>query len=431
MKLNYEFYKGKDEYSDGDIEKELINYMQEKKETEYNDIFKSDMRWPVFYHLTQIRENILNWYPMKKDAEVLEIGAGMGAITGVLCKKAGHVTAVELSKQRATAIATRHKDKENLEIIVANLNDIKFDKKFDYITLIGVYEYAGLYTNSAKPYVDFINNIKKYLKDDGKLLIAIENKFGMKYFAGAKEDHTNIQYDGIVGYESKSPVRTFGKNELKDILSECGFNYTNFYYPLPDYKLPNVIFSDEYLPNEEQIDKLYMPYYYDNTILNFDEKKVYKQILRENKFDFFANSYFVECSMVENKIEEKVDFALFNSIADIDKQYMITKSNDKLYKEKIYLDKLDENKEELNVSNEELLVNYIKSNREDKNENLENFFNKKYLTQTEKEENLKIEVEKNKNQVNILKDELEKIYHSRTWKYTSVIRRLNKRIKKK
>jgi len=119
MKLNYDFYKGNDEYSDGDIEKELIDYMKDKKDEEYNSIFNTDMRWPVFYHLTQIRENILNWYPMKKDAQVLEIGAGMGAITGVLCKKAGYVTAVELSKQRATAIATRHKNKENLEIILS------------------------------------------------------------------------------------------------------------------------------------------------------------------------------------------------------------------------------------------------------------------------------------------------------------------------
>lgn len=31
--------------------------------------------------------------------------------------------------------------------------------------------------------------ISGYLKEDGKLLIAIENKFGLKYWAGS-EDHT-------------------------------------------------------------------------------------------------------------------------------------------------------------------------------------------------------------------------------------------------
>ena len=52
--------------------------------------------------------------------------------------------------------------------------------KFDYITLIGVLEYANLYTYTENPYIDFLNSIKKFLKKDGKLLIAIENKLGMK-----------------------------------------------------------------------------------------------------------------------------------------------------------------------------------------------------------------------------------------------------------
>lgn len=68
----------------------------------------------------------------------------MGAITGVLCDECRDVTAVELSRKRATATLLRCREKENLEIIVGNLNDIVFDKKFDYITLIGVPGVSGL-----------------------------------------------------------------------------------------------------------------------------------------------------------------------------------------------------------------------------------------------------------------------------------------------
>ena len=178
MKLNLDFYKGSDMYSDGDIEKEILDYTENFDEPEFDQIFKEDIRWPVFYHLTEIRKNIINWYPIRKDASVLEIGAGMGAITSELCKKAKKVTCVELSKQRATAIANRNKDKENLEIIVGNLNDVKFNEKFDYITLIGVLEYAPLYTNTKNPFVDFLTYIKQFLKPNGIILIAIENKFG-------------------------------------------------------------------------------------------------------------------------------------------------------------------------------------------------------------------------------------------------------------
>ena len=235
MKFNLDYYNGSDSYSDGSVEKEILDYTEKYSESEFDQIFENDIRWPIFYHLTEIRKNIINWYPMKKDATVLEIGAGMGAITSALCQKAKKVTCVELSKQRATAIANRNKSQENLEIIVANLNDVKFDEKFDYITLIGVLEYAPLYTSSKKPFVDFLTNIKKLLKPNGKILIAIENKLGMKYFAGAPEDHTNIKYDGIMGYSNKESVQTFGKLELKNLLKAVGLKYTQFYYPLPDY----------------------------------------------------------------------------------------------------------------------------------------------------------------------------------------------------
>ncbi len=305
MKFNLDFYQGDDQYSDGDIEEEILKYTERYSEKEMHQIFEKDIRWPIFYHLTKIRKNILNWYPMKKNASVLEIGAGMGAITSTLCDKADHVVSVELSKRRATAIANRNQERENLEIIVANLNDVKFSEKFDYITLIGVLEYAPLYTNTENPYIDFLTYIKKFLKKDGKLLIGIENKLGMKYFAGAPEDHTNQAYDGIQGYYNTTAVRTFGKKELQDILSEIGLKYTKFYYPLPDYKLPNIIFSDENLPNEKTIEN-YDIYYYEGTKIQFDEKKAYQETIKNGVFDIFANSFLVEAS--SKKIRTRVDF---------------------------------------------------------------------------------------------------------------------------
>ena len=111
MRINYDFYNGHDAYSDGEIENQIIEYAKIYKNMD--EVFKNDLRWPVFYHLTPIRKNILNWYPFKKDSDVLEIGAGMGAITEALCEKCANVVSVELSKNRATSIATRNEEKEN------------------------------------------------------------------------------------------------------------------------------------------------------------------------------------------------------------------------------------------------------------------------------------------------------------------------------
>lgn len=146
--FNTDFYSGEDLYSDGDIEDKIINLIAQKPDTDYEEVISRNFSWPVFYHLTRIRQNLLNWYPIDKNSDVLEIGCGMGAITELLCKKAKNVTAVELSKNRATATYLRCRNYDNLEIIVGNLNDIQFSKKYDYITLIGVLEYQNNFTNS-------------------------------------------------------------------------------------------------------------------------------------------------------------------------------------------------------------------------------------------------------------------------------------------
>ena len=177
--FNTSFYRGEDLYSDGDIENEVIKIIAANPTTDYEEAISRNYSWPVFYHLTRIRQNLLNWYPFKEQSDVLEIGCGMGAITELLCKKCNSVTAVELSKRRATATYLRCREYDNLEIIVGNLNDIEFEKKYDYITLIGVLEYQNNFTSSSNPFKDFLAKIKQLLKPEGKLIIAIENKYGL------------------------------------------------------------------------------------------------------------------------------------------------------------------------------------------------------------------------------------------------------------
>lgn len=291
--LNYEFYNGVDSYSDGSIEDDLLELV---KNGEPEQIIKEDDRWPVLYHLSPVRQNILEWYPMDSEATVLEVGSGCGAITGVLSRKAKRVVCVELSKRRSLINANRNKECDNVEIMVGNFNDVKLTEKFDYITLIGVLEYAAYYTNAENPFVAFLENLKSMLKPEGKLLIAIENKYGLKYWAGVREDHTGVMFDGLEGYHhTDSAVRTFSKDELQKMIKEAGYGESEFYYPLPDYKFPTQIFSDRYLPKKADLVCGRSSYDNDRYLL-FDETAVYQELLSDGKFEFFANSFFVEAS---------------------------------------------------------------------------------------------------------------------------------------
>ena len=291
-KLNLDFYDDSYHYSDGDIENELLEIV--KSTNDYNKILEHDTRWPILYHLSPIRQNIINWYPFKDNASCLEIGGGCGAITGALCESLAEVKVVELSKRRATINFERHKHYDNLEIYIANLNDIKFNQKFDYITLNGVLEYAGSFTKTASPYEDFLKQIKQYLKPDGKLIVAIENRYGLKYFAGSKEDHTAKVFDGITGYIGNDTVRTFGKKELENLLSSSGYPQQEFYYPHPDYKMPLEIFSSSWLPSTASSLSPTPNFDYEKYEL-FDEAEAYKGIIENGQYEFFANSFLVIC----------------------------------------------------------------------------------------------------------------------------------------
>lgn len=298
--FNTKWYSGSDSYSDGDVEETILKIIAQNNSTDYSEAITRNFSWPVFYHLTHFRQNILNWYAFQENSDILEIGCGMGAITELLCQKAKSVTSVELSKRRASAAYLRCRNYSNLEIIVGNLNDIEFEKKFDYITLIGVLEYQGRYTDSENPFKDFLSKIKSLLKPNGKLLIAIENKYGLKYWCGAREDHTAIPFDGLNQYILSKTAQTFSRQELAALVKNAGFENSFFYYPLPDYKFPQVIYSDEYLPKNSSIDN-WLPYYYpDTSTMIADETLIYKDIIKNNVFPFFSNSFFVECAVNKN-----------------------------------------------------------------------------------------------------------------------------------
>ena len=78
--------------------------------------------------------------------------------------------------------------------MVGNLNDMSFDQPFDYVVVNGVLEYAMSFTKGDTPYETFLENMGQYLNEAGKILIAIENKLGLKYFAGAPEDRAGSPF---------------------------------------------------------------------------------------------------------------------------------------------------------------------------------------------------------------------------------------------
>lgn len=290
--LNYKYYSGKDLYNDGDdVENKILDIV--KSEKGYEFVHPDYEYWPVMYHLTRQRENIVEPMVLSKEDEVLEIGAGMGAITGALASRCKCVDCIELSKRRSLVNAYRHQDMDNIQIMVGNFQDVEIEKKYDVVTLIGVLEYAYHYVDSDTPYEDFVKKMASCLKPGGRLYVAIENKLGLKYFVGYHEDHIGKPFVGIEGYKKSDKVRTFTRSELKNLLETGGFKDTVFYYPFPDYKLPTVIYDEDTMengtvefPEESNFDK--------SVIHNFNMNKVFAGLKGTEERKMLANSFLVE-----------------------------------------------------------------------------------------------------------------------------------------
>lgn len=288
--------KGTQVYSDGqETERQMLKIAEQYPEDLSQTAIAESCDYTTNNTFSSVRRNILNWYGFRPGSSVLEIGAGMGSITGLLCDRCATVTSLEMNQERAAVIHARYPDRKNLRILVGNVNQLELTETFDYVVFIGVLEYAALFSDAEDPHVEFLKNAKRFLKPEGRLLFAIENQYGLKYWCGAAEDHLQEAFVGINGFQKPRTARTFSKAALKKLLEKAGLLEQRFYAALPDYKFPTMLFTDEWKPSGADLTNIAYTYG-KGSLLVADERKLYADLADNDVVSFFANSFFVEAS---------------------------------------------------------------------------------------------------------------------------------------
>jgi glycosyltransferase involved in cell wall biosynthesis/2-polyprenyl-3-methyl-5-hydroxy-6-metoxy-1,4-benzoquinol methylase len=235
-------------YNDGDFaENRLADIVRNTSDV---SIFSTELRnqcidWQTLYHLSSQRGNVLRPFAHLLKGDVLEIGAGCGAISRFLGENGGNILALEGSQRRAAIAASRTRDLDNVQVLAERFDKFVPNQQFDAITLIGVLEYATMFGEGDNPEIELLTQIRKLLKPGGFLFIAIENKLGLKYFAGAPEDHINVPMYGIEGRYKSGEAKTWGYAEIEKLLQNTGYTHTDFLFPFPDYKLPASILTSK------------------------------------------------------------------------------------------------------------------------------------------------------------------------------------------
>jgi SAM-dependent methyltransferase len=232
-------------YSDGkEQEEKLLSLVQNTHDVSSlsEELVRKIHDWPSKYHLSPIRHNLLRPFShLIRGKTFLEIGTGCGACSRFLGEAEASVLALEGSPLRAQITHERCRDLSSVSVVCDNIQSLKIEDSFDFVSLIGVLEYADRFIEAPLPALALLDRCRTLLKNTGVLIIAIENKLGLKYLAGALEDHTMEPMFGIDGRYKGSGVRTYGLAEIKHLLAQAGFSHSEIFLPLPDYKLPTTI----------------------------------------------------------------------------------------------------------------------------------------------------------------------------------------------
>ncbi|MFK7964482.1 MAG: cyclopropane-fatty-acyl-phospholipid synthase family protein [Burkholderiaceae bacterium] len=254
--------------------------------------------WASEYHFNRARHCLLRPLGIQAGDRVLELGCGCGGITRYLGEIGAQVTSVEGSPARARVAAERCRDLSNVQVVVDNLLNFESSEPYDWVLIIGVLEYSPIYGDPPDPVNHYLRSAARHMADDARLVVAIENKFGLKYFNGCEEDHLGVPFLGVQGLYPPDGPRTFGRQELSRHLSRAGLAHQRFLFPFPDYKLPDLIIDERAfsLPELNVADLLARAHardYSGNQLREFDDALVWSGLAENGLVSEMSNSFLV------------------------------------------------------------------------------------------------------------------------------------------
>jgi hypothetical protein len=224
-----------------------------------------------------MREGVLCWYPFERSTSVLDLSGG--ALTEMLRDRCYHVVSGD---------------------------EHDTDEQFDYIVLLDPPDFS----------VDAMKALHMKLNPHGRLLLAYENPFALRYWSGKRSPVTGLTYDSLLSRDGRA-----GKAELQARLKLAGFEGQKWYYPLTDHWFATEIYSDSYLP-DEYLNQRFMPYIADEPTLVFDERLLYREIIRGGAFEFMCGAYLVEARVDESDEPCIVEYAAVTAYRDPAKRFV-------------------------------------------------------------------------------------------------------------
>lgn len=254
-------------------------------------------RWPFEVNLSRQRSALLRPLAIRRSDRVLEVGCGCGPLTRYLGEVCDHVTAIDSSSVRCDVARARVRDLDHVNILNVGISDLDTSQqRYDWIIIVGVMEYFTCGDN-----VDNVNRtlscIGSLLDVGGRCAVGIENKLGLKYWAGYPEDHVSKAYYGLQGLYQRGEPRTYGRRELEDMLARAGMPHQMQFACWPDYQVPQLIYEMDSVADQGHGGLSNALFYVKSRsargmpVVPFDERLLYSSLDRNAMLSDLTNSF--------------------------------------------------------------------------------------------------------------------------------------------
>lgn len=250
---------------------------------------KGDGKMVLEQRLKELPKAIIKWYGIEKGSKAACITVTHGnsrVIAEALEEKGVCTTSISLE-----AIACgQEEEKDICPCAICN------ECTYDMVVVVDVLEYA-----SNVPWL--LSCIKKMLKPDGKLLLAADNRLGIRYFCGDQDAFSGKNYDGIENYKhlqawewEELEGRAYSKAELIRFLEGAGFCRHRFFSVFPRISNPQLLLAEDYEPNEALDIRVFPEYNNPSTVFLFEEE-LYPSLMENKLLHPMANGFFIECPL--------------------------------------------------------------------------------------------------------------------------------------
>jgi len=289
-----------------DIDADIGAYISSNPDNDYSHVIRKDRRLEITHYLSDIPNGLFSWYPFENTANVLVIGGQFGSFLRSISRRCNKVVVVERDGYRAHFIKKRMDNHKNIIVDNSDLIDYqgKSEQSFDYI-IWAVDESIDRF--SKKDYEIYFLAMKDLLSAKGKILAVIPNRMGVRFFCGERDSQSGLPFEGIT--DDYFGTYRFSRSELLTFLADLNFNSVKLYYPLPDYRNLQLIYTDEYPAGEEISEriKVYISRNYERVL---SENKLYRVLAQNKVLNTFSNDFIVECG---NNVE--VSNILYSAIS--------------------------------------------------------------------------------------------------------------------